>query len=92
MLADRQQAVLLAGDGNAGSSMGMRDTQKIMPRRMRHGADGEAGGIDQLTLVSLVDDPACRVDLHHIRREHVVVRHAELIDEELVLPPLHALI
>ena len=61
VLADRQQAVLLRGHGDAGVGVEVHDEMRIVARLVDRRMDGEAGRIDEVGRV--LEDRAIEVDL-----------------------------
>ena len=85
MLRNRQQPVLLRGHGHAGGGMGVDDEAQIVPGGMDRGMDGEARLVDGFrALPVLVHDVAVKVDLHQVRRPHILKQHAVLVDQEMI--------
>jgi hypothetical protein len=84
-LIERQQAPLLAGDGDAGHRMRVQDADRVMPRGMDRAVNREAGRVDA-EAHGVVDDVSVEVDRHQVGRRDFLEAQAIGIDEEAVLP------
>ena len=84
-LIERQQALLLAGDGDARDRMRVQDADRVMPRGMDRAVTRETGRVDA-EAHGVIDDVAVEVDRHQVGRRDFFETQAVGVDEEAVLP------
>ena len=84
-LIKRQQAALLAGNGDAGDCMRVQDADRIVPRGMDRAVNREACRVDA-EAHGIVDDVSVQIDRHQVGRGDFLEAQAVGIDEEAVLP------
>jgi hypothetical protein len=86
VLRDRQQAFFQARHRNAVGRVGVDHAGQVVAGHVHGRMDGEAGHVHTLFAVlhGIVHGAAARVDLHQVRRLHLVEEHAVAVDQEVV--------
>ena len=84
-LIERQQPLLLAGNGDARDRVCVQDADRVMPRGMDRAVNREACRVDAEPH-GVIDDVAVEVDRHQVGRRDFLETQAVGVDEEAVVP------
>ena len=88
VLRQRQQSFLQHRDGDAGGRMGVDHAARIVAPAMHRAVNDEPRLV--YARIAAIDHVSIEVDPHQIRGRHLIERHAEGVEQEMLLRPRHA--